>query len=96
MKKFLLAASATAALALTAAIPAATPASAASANSLCNDFADFGFPTHGECVSFINKDAIVDVCKNFLAVDPVSYEAFYGSTRLGTCVSQTRHLLKSL
>lgn len=96
MKKFLLAASATVALALTAAIPAATPAAAASANSLCNDFADFGFPTHGECVSWINKDQIVDACKNFLAVDPISYEFFYGSTRVGACVSQTRHFLKSL
>ena len=96
MKKFLLTASATAALDLTAALSATAPAAAASANSLCTDNADFGFATHGACVSFINKGLIVDACKNLLEVDPVTYEALFGSTTLGSCVSQTRHLLKSL
>lgn len=96
MKKFLLAASATLALALTAAIPAATPAAAASANDLCNQFNDFGFPTHGQCLHAINKGAIVDACKSFRDTFPAFYESVYGSMALGACVSDTRHLLKSL
>jgi len=93
MKKFLLTASAVAVLALSAAL---TPASAASANSLCEANANFGFATKAECIRYINKEAIVDACKNFLEVDPVTYEAIYGNTNVGACVSQTRHLLKSL
>lgn len=96
MKKFLLAASATAALALTAAIPAATPAYAMSANEYCEANLNFGFATNGECLRHVNKELIVDVCKNLLAVDPAFYEFVFGSTRLGACVSQTRHALKSL
>jgi hypothetical protein len=96
MKNFLLSASATASLVLAAAFGAATPASAMSANEFCEANANFGFATNGECLHFVNKDLIVDACKNLLAVDPVLYESFYGSTRLGACVSQTRHLLKSL
>lgn len=96
MKKFLLTASAVAALALSAGLTAATPAAAASAKSLCEDNANFGFATQTECIRFINKEAIVNACKNFLEVDPVTYEALFGGTNLGACISQTRHLLKSL
>lgn len=96
MKKFLLSASATASLVLAAALSTAMPASAMSANEFCEANANFGFATNGQCLHFVNKDLIVDACKNFLQVDPVFYEAIYGSTRLGACVSQTRHLLKSL
>jgi hypothetical protein len=93
MKKLLLTASAAVALALTAGM---TPASAASANSLCEANANFGFATKAECIRFINKEAIVDACKNLLETDPVLYESLYGGTNLGACVSATRHLLKSL
>jgi hypothetical protein len=96
MKNFLLSASATASLVLAAALGAATPASAMSANEYCEANLNFGFATNGECLRFVNKELIVDACKNFLEVDPVNYEFFFGSTRLGACVSQTRHVLKSL
>lgn len=72
----------------------AAPASAASANSICKDNSDLGFATHGECVSFINKDLIVDACKNFKANNPAAFDANYKN--LGDCVSSIRHLLKSL
>ena len=91
MKKFLI--GAVSAVALSFAFGAA-PASAASANSLCKDNNDFGFATHGECVSWINKDLIVDACKNYKATNPVAIDASFKN--LGDCISQTRHLLKSL
>ena len=96
MKKLLIGSAGAAALALALSLSATTPASAASASELCKSVSDLGLPSHGACVSLINKGLVVDGCKNFLATDPVGYEAVFGDTQLGSCVSTLRHLIKDL
>jgi hypothetical protein len=93
MKKFLLGAAGAGAMALAFGL-STMPAHAISVSEFCKANGDLGM-THGECVGGINK-SIPQFCKDFLASDPVGFEATFGSTSVGACVSQIRHQIKDL
>ena len=93
MKKFLIGAAGAGAMAIAFGL-SATPALALNVSDYCKANGDFGL-SHGACVGGINK-SIPQFCKDFLAADPVAFEALYGDTNVGSCVSTIRHEIKAL
>ena len=91
MKKLLILAAATTALALSAGVGPVSAAPGFNASQYCTDNGDFGF-SHGDCTSIIareaNKSGSDDpaaFCKAFKLVDPTDFDAFYKN--IGDCVS---------
>ena len=93
MKKFLLSAAGVGAMALAFGL-SASPALALNVSDYCTANGDFGM-THGQCVGGIQK-SVPQFCKDYLAADPAGFEALFGSTSLGACVSEIRHEIKDL
>jgi hypothetical protein len=93
MKKYLIGAAAAATMAMAFSF-SATPALALNVSDYCKENGDFGM-THGQCVGGIQK-SVPQFCKEFLASDPVNFEATFGSTSVGACVSEIRHEIKDL
>ena len=94
MKKLLITAASAAALSLPLLIGATTPALALNVSDYCKANNDFGM-SHGECVGQLINGNIPKFCRAFLDADPVAFEAQFGSTSLGACVSTIRHEIKA-
>ncbi len=96
MKKFLAAAAIVALASTGMTIGIVTPAAAISVSDFCKANGDLGLPSHGACVGGINK-SVVQACKDArAALPPAVYEAAFGGTGLGACVSTIRHLIQDI
>jgi hypothetical protein len=96
MKKLIATLAAVSMTVLGTSVTIVTPAHAISVSDYCTANGDLGLPSHGACVGGLNK-SVPATCKQLQDLLPAAlYEALFGGTSVGACVSTVRHAIKAI